>query len=68
MVEAPKGALPKLPDGFAVQVFASGFEMPRTLRIAPNGDVFLSESGTGWPWYYLGDREDPALKGKRPER
>ena len=21
----------------------------------------------GWPWYYLGDREDPALKGKRPD-
>ena len=21
----------------------------------------------GWPWYYLGDHEDPALKGKRPD-
>ena len=21
----------------------------------------------GWPWYYLGDKEDPALKGKRPD-
>jgi len=40
VVEAPKGALPKLPDGFAVQVFASGFKMPRTLRIAPNGMSF----------------------------
>ena len=24
-----------------------GFKQPRTLRVAPNGDVFLSESGTG---------------------
>jgi len=47
LVERPKDALPKVPDGFAVQVFASGFKQPRTLRVAPNGDVFLSESGTG---------------------
>jgi glucose/arabinose dehydrogenase len=47
VVEPPQGALPKVPDGFTVQVFASGFKQPRTLRIAPNGDIFLSESGSG---------------------
>jgi hypothetical protein len=47
VVDRPQGTLPKVPDGFAVQVFATGFKQPRTLRIAPNGDVFLSESGTG---------------------
>ena len=47
VVARPQGALPKVPDGFSVQVFASGFKQPRTLRVAPNGDVFLSESGTG---------------------
>lgn len=47
VVEPPPGARPKVPDGFAVQVFASGFKQPRTLRIAPNGDIFLSESGRG---------------------
>jgi glucose/arabinose dehydrogenase len=47
VTEPPQGALPKVPDGFAVQVFASGFKQPRTLRVAPNGDIFLSESGTG---------------------
>jgi glucose/arabinose dehydrogenase len=36
-----------VPEGFTVQVFATGFKQPRTLRVAPNGDVFLSESGTG---------------------
>ncbi|MES2535899.1 MAG: PQQ-dependent sugar dehydrogenase [Pseudomonadota bacterium] len=47
VVQPPQGALPKVPDGFAVQVFATGFKQPRTLRVAPNGDIFLSESGTG---------------------
>jgi hypothetical protein len=39
--------LPKAPEGFDVQVFAQGLEQPRTIRIAPNGDIFLSESGAG---------------------
>ena len=47
VVAPPQGALPKVPDGFAVQVFATGFKQPRTLRVAPNGDIFLSESGAG---------------------
>jgi glucose/arabinose dehydrogenase len=47
VVDPPQGALPKVPDGFEVQVFASGFKQPRTLRVAPNGDIFLSESGAG---------------------
>jgi len=47
VVEPPQGALPKVPDGFAVQEFAGGFKQPRTLRVAPNGDIFLSESGAG---------------------
>jgi glucose/arabinose dehydrogenase len=47
VIDPPQGALPKVPDGFVVQVFASGFRQPRTMRIAPNGDIFLSESGSG---------------------
>jgi glucose/arabinose dehydrogenase len=47
VVAPPQGAAPKVPAGFTVQVFATGFKQPRTLRVAPNGDVFLSESGTG---------------------
>lgn len=47
VVDPPQGALPKVPDGFEVQVFASGFKQPRTMRVAPNGDIFLSESGAG---------------------
>ena len=47
VVELPKGAAPRVPQGFAVQVFASGFKQPRRLQVAPNGDIFLSESGAG---------------------
>ena len=47
VVKPPQGVLPKVREGFAVQVFAGGFKQPRTLRVAPNGDIFLAESGTG---------------------
>jgi glucose/arabinose dehydrogenase len=47
VVAQPSGAVLKVPDGFAVQVFATGFKMPRTLRVAPNGDIFLAETGAG---------------------
>lgn len=47
VVDPPAGALPQVPDGFAVEVFAQGFKQPRTLRRAPNGDIFLAESGAG---------------------
>ncbi len=47
IVPPPQAALPQVPQGFAVHVFATGFKQPRTLRVAPNGDIFLAESGTG---------------------
>lgn len=47
VVEAPQGKMPEVPDGFAVQVFASGLNEPRVIRIAPNGDIFVAESGAG---------------------
>lgn len=40
-------ARPDVPDGFEVNLFASGFDRPRTIRVAPNGDVFVAESGGG---------------------
>ena len=36
-----------VPDGFEVNLFASGLEHPRWMAIAPNGDVFLSETREG---------------------
>ena len=47
VVPRPPDAAPAVPAGFTATLFASGFDQPRTLRTAPNGDVFLAESGAG---------------------
>ena len=43
----PPGVLPKVPPGFAVSRFATGLDGPREIRVAPDGDVFVSETGSG---------------------
>src|SRR5882762_476848 len=43
----PAGFLPTVPQGFRVNVFATNFKYPRWLMIAPNGDIFLADSGAG---------------------
>jgi glucose/arabinose dehydrogenase len=43
----PKGFLPTVPKGFQVNVFATGFKSPRFLATAPNGDIFVADSGAG---------------------
>ena len=45
--KAPAGFLPKVPAGFQINVFASEFKTPRWMAVAPNGDVFLADSGAG---------------------
>ncbi|MFM8859329.1 MAG: PQQ-dependent sugar dehydrogenase [Methylocystis sp.] len=47
IVKRPDNILPKTIDGFHVELFASNLEAPRTLRIAPNGDLFVVESEAG---------------------
>ena len=39
--------VPKAPPGFTVETFATGLNMPRVIRIAPNGDIFVAETGAG---------------------
>jgi len=43
----PAGFLPKVPSGFQVSVYASDFSNPRFLAVAPNGDIFVGETGAG---------------------
>jgi len=45
--DRPEGALPKVPAGFTVNEFAGGFDHPRVVQVAPNGDVFVVESNPG---------------------
>jgi glucose/arabinose dehydrogenase/mono/diheme cytochrome c family protein len=47
VVPRPANAWPKAPPGFSVQLYASGLDDPRALRLAPNGDIFLAESKPG---------------------
>lgn len=42
----PAGKMPTAPEGFVVTKFADKFDSPRWAYIAPNGDVFVAESGT----------------------
>src|SRR5215472_1168533 len=43
----PADAVPHSLAGFKVSLYAGGFDEPRELRVAPNGDVFLAESSKG---------------------
>ena len=45
VVPRPKGAWPIAPPGFKVELYATGLTNPRLIRTAPNGDLFLVESG-----------------------
>ena len=43
----PAGFLPKVPAGFQVKIYAKDFKVPRFLTVAPNGDVFVADTGAG---------------------
>jgi len=48
VIPKPEGAQLTLPAGFEINVFAEGdLQQPRGMVLAPNGDVFVSESQPG---------------------
>ncbi len=46
-IKRPDGFLPSVPNGFHVNVYAENFKTPRWMFVAPNGDLFVAESGAG---------------------
>jgi glucose/arabinose dehydrogenase len=60
----PAGFLPKAPGGFQVSVYAKGFNTPRFLAVAPNGDVFVADSAAGEVIVL----HDPERGGGTPEK
>lgn len=44
VVARPANAVPAVPGGFSARLFASGLTNPRIVRVAPNGDIFVSET------------------------
>ena len=47
VIGKPISATPQVPPGFQVELFASNLHDPRTIRVAPNGDIFIAESEPG---------------------
>ncbi len=45
IVERPATAWPLVPAGFTVGEFFKGMKEPRQMKAAPNGDIFIAESG-----------------------
>src|SRR5438105_8068308 len=47
VVARPANAWPTAPPGFVVELVAGGLDNPRAVRVAPDGDIFVAESGPG---------------------
>lgn len=47
VVARPAGAVPQVPPGFKIDLFAEGLTGPRIMRVAPNGDIFVAETRAG---------------------
>ncbi len=54
----PKGAALHVPPGFRVELWATKFDDPRNLVLAPNGDLFVAETGGGRIAVLRGGRPD----------
>jgi len=44
VIARPANAKPSVPPGFQIALWADGFQDPRNLVLAPNGDVFVADS------------------------
>jgi glucose/arabinose dehydrogenase len=58
VVPRPEGAWPQAPAGFKVEMYATGLDLPREIRTAPNGDFFLAESHLGQIKIFRGRDKD----------
>src|SRR5262249_13084433 len=45
VVKPPADAKLSVPPGFKAQLFAKDLHNPRLMRVAPNGDIFIAETG-----------------------
>src|SRR5207245_9230048 len=47
LIPRPAYAHPKAPPGFEIGLFASDLQGPRRMVVAPNGDIFVTETRGG---------------------
>ncbi len=61
-IAIPDGAMPKVPQGFKIEMVATGITNPRAIRFAPNGDLFVasSEAGEVRVFHFDGNSAKPA--------
>ncbi len=45
LARRPPDAVPQVPPGFKAELVVSGMNAPRNMAVAPNGDVFVVDSG-----------------------
>jgi glucose/arabinose dehydrogenase len=66
VVPAPDGARLSVPQGFAIEEYATGFKVPRYMIIGPSGEILISDSDDGGGVYALTDKnksfKDPEKK------
>src|SRR4029434_1940276 len=58
VIEPPPGAMLHVPQGFSVSTWASGFDMPRFMLLAPGGEILLSDSGAGIVYAFAGGKPE----------
>lgn len=56
VVDAPAAAMLQAPRGFTVETWASGFDLPRFMLLAPGGEVLLSDSAAGIVYVFAGGK------------
>jgi glucose/arabinose dehydrogenase len=55
----PENAIPKAPDGFKINLYVGdGLTNPRQIRRAPNGDIFVADTGGGTVRIFRGVKAD----------
>lgn len=64
VVPRPDGAMPQAPAGFKVDLYAQGFQSPRLIRTAPNGDLFVADSYGDKIWVLRGVGPDGKAQQK----
>ena len=57
LVPRPEGAMPVAPAGFKVELLLTGLMNPRQIRMAPNGDMFFTETNAGQIKVIRGDKD-----------
>src|SRR5262249_27275999 len=66
VIPRPEGAKLNLPPGFEIATFAEGeFTRPRWMALAPNGDVFLSDSSSAGKIIILRDTNREVIADQR---